>query len=219
MENKLLISTIIASVIIFASIIIYSQSSPKQQSVIKLNSAIGEKDYYGMLTVDTDCMIPEGCGPKYKLWGSKINTYTPLSGDINKAHNELVVQVAGKEITLPKSEYDDMNYQGQTNAIEVKSYKTLSKIKYHEFLTKKAGEYTIQKYPCLASEEYGSIFTSWNKEFSWEIQNDEVTLKVRMTNTFSGEEPQPFYELWYDGNSGKFIKEVKEPAKSNFCGN
>ena len=39
-----------------------------------------------------------------------------------------------------------------------------------------------------------------------------------MTNTFSDDEPQPFYELWYDGNTGEFIKEIKEP-NIEFCKN
>lgn len=214
MKNKLLIFTIIALIIIVVSAVIYFQQNPKQPD----NIVEGE-GYYGMLTVVTDCMIPEGCGPKYKLWDSEIKSYTPLLGDIKESHSGLVIQVIGEEIALPKSEYNDMNYRGPTNAIEVKSYKTLSKIPYHEFLKEKAGEYTMQTYPCLASKEYGTIFTSWNKGFGWEIQGGKAILKVRMTNIFSDEEPQPFYELWYDGNSGQFVKEIKQPTEKNFCEN
>lgn len=213
-NKKLLIFTILAIVVIVTLGIIYFQQNSKQPVIVE-----GES-YYGVLTVVTDCMIPEGCGPKYKLWNSGMKTYTPLLGDIMDfpffSDSGLIVQVIGEETILPQSEYDSMNYRGPTNAIKVNSYKTLSRIPYPEFLIN-AGEYTLQKYPCLAHEEYGRTFTSWNKELGWEIDGGKAILKVRMTNTFSGEEPQPFYELWYNGNSGQFIKEIKQPIEKDFC--
>ena len=42
-------------------------------------------------------------------------------------------------------------------------------------------------------------------------------IKVRMTDTLSGAKPEAFYELWYNGNSGDFIKEVVEPKDKAFC--
>lgn len=213
MNKKLLIFTILSVVAISIIGIIYFQNNSKQPVIIKGDG------YYGILTVVTECIIPEGCGPKYKLWDSEMKTYTPLLGNIKNSHSGLMIQVVGEETTLPLSEYNDMNYRGPTTAINVRSYKTLSKIPYHKFLKDKAGEYTIEKYPCLTSEEYGAIFTSWNKGFGWEIQDSKAILKVRMTNTISDEEPQPFYELWYDGNSGQFIKEVRQPIENNFCDN
>jgi|TARA_Y100000031_G_scaffold153457_1_gene198722 hypothetical protein len=205
MKNKLLIFTIVILGIIIVSATIYFQQNLSQKD----NIPEGE-GFYGILTVVTDCMIPEGCGPKYKFWDSEMKSYTPLLGDIRESHSGLVIQVVGEEITLPSSEYNDMNYRGPTNAIDVKSYNVLSKIPYHEFLVKKAGETTPEKCPRAVA---------WNKGFSWEIQDDKTILKVRMTNTFSDDEPQPFYELWYDGNSGEFIKEIKQPADKNFCEN
>ena len=205
MKSKLLIVIIVIIGIIAVSAVIYFQQNPGQQD----NIPEGE-GYYGMLTVVTDCMIPEGCGPKYKLWDSEMKTYTPLLGDIKASHSELIIHVIGEETTLPRSEYGDMNYRGPTNAIELKSYDTLSKIPYYEFLVKKAGETTPEKCPRAVA---------WNKNFFWKIQDGKAILKVRMTNTFSDEEPQPFYELWYDGNSGQFVKEIKQPIEKNFCEN
>jgi hypothetical protein len=213
MQKKLIIFTIIIFGIFSILTLIYFQQSSNQQ----VNIPKGE-GYYGKLTVVTDCMIPEGCGPKYKLWDSEMKSYTPLLGDIKESHSGYIIQVIGKETTLPKSEYNDMNYNGPTNAIDVISYKTLSKINDSDFLKNKAGEYSLKNYPCLAREEYDTIFTSWNKRYGWEIQGDKTILKVRMTNTFSDNEPQPFYELWYDGNTGAFIKEIKEP-NVDFCEN
>lgn len=175
----------------------------------------------GMLTViaDEDCGIPEGCGPKYKLWDSRIRNFIPLLGNFKKEESELIVQVTGTKAILLPSEYGDMNYMGPTDAIQVISYSTLSKIQYHKFMVNKAGEYTSEKYPCLSfREEYsGGIFTRWNKAFSWEVHANSPILKVRMTDTSADKALQPFYELWYNGNSGSFIKESKYPSDAVFC--
>lgn len=151
-----------------------------------------------------------------------MKTFISLLGNIRDSDTGLIIQIIGEEISLPRSEYNDISDWGPTNAIEVKSYKILSKIPYHEFLVEEAGKYTQEKYSCLVSIPnigYKSIGTKWNKEFGWEINDGKAILKVRMTNTDSDEEPQPFYELWYDGNSGQFIKEIKQPTGKNFCEN
>ena len=170
----------------------------------------------GMLNVVTNCMIPEGCGPKYSLSDSEFKSATPLiSNDIIKdSDSELIVRVSGSEVPYKCT---DMlcSYNSPTKAIKVSTYSTLSKIPYHDFLAKKAFEYTVQKYPCLAVKEYGG--TTYNKTFSWEFTNNIPTIKVRMTDTLSGVKPQAFYELWYNGNSGSFIKEIDYPEGKVFC--
>ena len=171
----------------------------------------------GILSGVTDCMIPEGCGPKYTLWDSELKSSIPLLGNIKDKDSGLIIRVIGNKTALPPSEYGDMNYRGTTEAIKVSSYSVLSKISYHDFLVDKAGEYTLQKYPCLASKEYGSIFTKYNKTFLWELMDSTPVIKVRMTDTLSGVKPEAFYELWYNANSGNFIKEVDEPKDKVFC--
>lgn len=186
-------------------------------AIAPANSSITLK---GMLTVVTgdDCGIHEGCGPKYKLWDSHIRNFIPLLGSFKKEDSELIVRVTGTKAISP-SEYGDMNYMGSADAIKVVSYSTLSKIQYHKFLVNKAGEYTSKKYPCLSfREEYsGGIFTNWSKAFSWEVHANSPIVKVRMTNTSADKTLQPFYELWYNGNSGSFIKESKYPSDAVFC--
>ena len=167
--------------------------------------------YTGVLLGASNCMIPEGCGPKYKLFNSDLQSYTPLLGDIKESDSALIIRVIGNKTTLPRSEYKDMNYQGPTDAIQVSSYSVLSKIPYHDFLVDKAGEYTLQKYPCLAHTIYGKVGTNYNKTFSWEFTNNMPILKVKMSGSDAS------YELWYDGNSGKFINEVIEPKDKIFC--
>jgi len=167
--------------------------------------------YVGVLSTASNCMIPEGCGPKYKLLDSNLQSYTPLLGKIKESDSGIIIKITGNKTALPKSEYNDMNYHGPTEAIRVSSYSALSKISYHDFLVSKAGEYTMQKYPCLAHTVYGKVGTNYDKTFSWELDGDIPVLKVKMSGS-SGS-----YELWYDGNSGNFIKELIDPVGTVFC--
>ena len=162
----------------------------------------------GMLTVVTSCASPEGCGPTYKLRDSNMETYIPLLGDINDENDQLIISVVGRWTELPEDEYHDINYDGPTVAIAVDAYAVLSRIKYHDFLVPEAREYAIRQYGC---------FIPWNKTFSWEMKNQRPILKVRMTETSSEETPQPFIELWYDGNTGAFIKEINNLSGYNPC--
>ena len=171
----------------------------------------------GMLNVVTNCMIPEGCGPKYSLFDSEFKSATPLISSnniIKDSDSELIVRVSGSEVPYKCT---DMlcSSNSPTKAIKVSTYSTLSKIPYHDFLVKRAFEYTVQKYPCLVVKEYGG--TTYNKTFSWEFTNNMPMIKVRMTDTLSGVKPQAFYELWYNGNSGSFIKEINYPEGKMFC--
>lgn len=170
----------------------------------------------GMLNVVTNCMIPEGCGPKYSLSDSEFKSGIPLISDniIKDNDSELIVRVSGSEAPYKCT---DMlcSYSYPTKAIKVSTYFTLSKIPYHDFLVNKSFEYTMQKYPCLAVKEYSG--TTYNKTFSWEFTSNIPMIKVRMTDTLSGVKPQAFYELWYNGNSGSFIKEIHYPEDKVFC--
>ena len=172
---------------------------------------VGSSSYVGILSATSNCMIPEGCGPKYRLFDSNLQSYTPLLGRIKESDSGLIIKATGSRTTLPKAEYDDMNYRGPTEAIQVSSYSVLSEIPYHDFLVNKSGEYTVQKYPCLAHTVYGKVGTNYDKTFSWELEGNTPTLKVKMTGSKGS------YELWYDGNSGDFIKEVVEPKGTVFC--
>jgi hypothetical protein len=161
---------------------------------------ITKNSYVGVLSTTANCMIPEGCGSKYKLFDSSLQTYTPLLGNIKEADSGLILRITGSRIILLKSE-----------AILASSYSVLSKIPYHDFLVNKAGEYTMQKYPCLTHTVYGKVGTNYDKTFSWQLNGNMPILKVKMSGS-SGS-----YELWYDGNSGNFIKEVVDPIGTVFC--
>lgn len=201
-----------------AGYFVFNKKSPVEPPApIPLANNI-ESGTLGILQVLTGrCGIPEGCGPKYRLYDSEFKSFIPLLGNIKEKDSELIVRVVGDKTTLPPSEYGDMLYRGTTEAIRVLSYSVLSKIPYHKFLINKGDEYTLQKYPCLVSKVYGLISViTHNKTFSWEFLNNIPIIKVRI-NTLTGVEPEAFYELWYDGNSGNFIKEVAEPESKVFC--
>ncbi len=171
----------------------------------------------GILNVVTNCGIPEGCGPKYSLSSdSEFKSATPLVSDniIKDSDSGLIVRISGSEVPYKCTDVSCSD-NSPTKAIKVSTYSTLSKIPWHDFLVKKAFEYTIQKYPCLAVKEYGG--TTYNKTFSWEFTNNTPMIKVRMTDTLSGAKPQAFYELWYNGNSGSLIKETSYPEDKVFC--
>ena len=199
-----------SSVIIFIIIVLISLSAVGY-FVFAKKQIISSNSYIGVFASTANCMIPEGCGPKYKLLDANLQTYMPLLGDIKETDSGLIVKITGSKVVLPKSEYKDMNYRGPTEAIQVSSYTVMSKIPYHDFLVNKAGEYTMQKYPCLAHTVYGKIGTNYNRTFSWELVNDVSILKVKMTGDKGS------YELSYDGNTGNFIKEVTEPEHVLFC--
>ena len=182
------------------------------------NNKESEIKTIGVLSVVTNCMIPEGCGPKYNLENSEFKSSIPLIGDMNDDDSELIISVIGTKTTLSDSESGSMNNGKKIEAIKVKSYEVISKVKYHDFLVTKAGEYTLKNYPCLASKEYDdSIATTYNKSFSWEINGDTPIIKVRMTNTMGEINTDSYYEIWYNANSGDFIKEINEPKNIVFC--
>jgi len=157
---------------------------------------------------DVDCSLEKGeCRPDH-ISSPDMTSYIPLLGDFNKEHSGLIIQVKGEKVNLSYQEIKELfgllYYDGPTEIIKVNSYSLLSKIPYHDFLVKKANEYTVEKYPCLGNKSS----TFWNKTFSWEVKENTPILKVRMTYNIEGNAPL-FYELWYDGNTGDFIKEIK----------
>jgi len=201
------ISSPIIAFIVIAIVIVFFTS----YFILTKKQSPNQNSYTGILLVVTNCWIPEGCGPKYQLLDSGLQSYTPLLGDVKESDSGLIIRVTGNKTTLPRSEYRDMNYRGPTEAIRVSFYSVLSTIPYHDFLVNKAGEYTSQKYPCLAHTVYGKVGTNYNKSFSWELMNNTSILKVKMSSSDAS------YELWYDGNSGNFIKEIVNPVGKVFC--
>jgi hypothetical protein len=179
----------------------------------------GEDSVIGMLSVVTNCLIPEGCGPKYHLLDKNLNRNIILIGDFKDKDDGLIVRLSGTYIASSSEKYKKITSVSGANRLlpvmEVSSSITLSKIPYHTFLVEQAGKYSVAKGYVCPSKNNGTN----NKSFSWDLVNEEPLLKVRMTNTFSEEIPKPFYELWYNGKTGDFIKEIAEPKPQTLACN
>ena len=155
----------------------------------------------GLLTISDHCLIPEGCGPTYKLWDNQVEKFVPLLGSQLNDKNELIVKVIGYEIPLPEEEYHDMNYGGPYRALEVNTLEALSSIPYHDFLIHEAESYSQSKYGCILA---------WDKSFSWDIISGKTVLKVKMSSDY-------FIEAWFDGNNGELIFESNNINGINPC--
>lgn len=141
-------------------------------------------------------------GTHYELFNSTFTYRYILKGTFNKDDSEFLIGIKGKST--------------MKDEIKVDNYSLLSKIPFHDFLVRKGGAYTADNYKCLLA--FNGTGTMWNKTFGWKTEtvNYDPILIVRMTDSFSPDPKQAYYELWYDGNSGDFIKEIREPDV-DFC--
>ncbi|MBI2426880.1 MAG: hypothetical protein HYV34_03445 [Candidatus Kerfeldbacteria bacterium] len=203
--SKIIIGVIVVVVIVGGGYYLWQQNESE------------EEVFYGILEV-----IPEGwsepCIAQYYISDSSMEKSTPIIGEINENDSGLLIKLNGEK-TIIKFSKEDCKNESEKEGVKVNSYETLSSIPYHNnFLVDKAGEYTNQKYPCLAGIKQGNRYpTNWNKEFSWEIlENNIIALKVRMSGKLYHDKSSQFYELWYDGNSGSFIKEIRSTDEP-FC--
>jgi len=190
----------------FLALFILFSSCEKEEvnNIVKYDP--NKHDFVGILLEHRDIDLPF-ISPVMRLYDSTFKHSMTLLGDITNEHSELIIGIIG---TLTG-----------TDSISVSSYQLLSRISYHDFLVREAGEYTANKYSCLTSiyrPETNVYCTKWDKSFGWVLGSKDYTpiLKVRMTNTFSTDTIKPYYELWYNGVTGDFIKEIRFPDM-DFC--
>jgi hypothetical protein len=171
----------------------------------------------GVLEVNNNCAIPEGCGPKYLIYYLNSNQHIPLLGNINDNDSGLIVTIYGRLTTLPESEYGVMFYNGPPIlAIEVVTYKRITTVHYRKIIGD-ALAYSLEKYPCLINNDSGYLFTKWEYRYSWNLNGYNPILKIRFAESSNNAESQRFYELWYLGTSGLFFQETKYPRDDVFC--
>jgi hypothetical protein len=174
-----------------------------------------------MLHYNLSCMIPGGCGPTITILDSNLEEEIPLVGFINPLDSQTIVSLKSVPIVWIFPSYNSI--PTISPGMLVLSYKTKSNIPYHKFLVDRGGEYTQKQYPCLISEIMPErLGTKWNKTLSWELNKDMPVLKVRMTDTEGIKSRKEidsarYYELWYNGNDGKFIKELNNFSNPNLC--
>jgi hypothetical protein len=143
----------------------------------------------GMLHTARPCILDVGgseCDTDF-LCDENMNKCTPLMGNIDRNHDQLITRVLGVKIPYLLNNF----YRGKSlrSAIFVFYSESISKIPYHDYLV----------------EEARKVLPPWQTTFGWEIQDGDPVLKVRITNSFGD---KSFTELWYDGNTGEFIKRV-----------
>ena len=195
-----------AIILVFLIVLVFILRCTKDEG-ININKYDPDKhDFVGVL-LEHRCMLgPWDDPPILMLYNSTFNYTSTLIGYISNEDSELIIGIDGEIVGI--------------DSIFVSSYDLLSAIPYHDFLVKKAGEFTAKKYPCLSSirPETNEYLTNWNKTFSWGFESEDYIpiLKVRMTNTYSTDTVKPHYELWYNGITGQFIKEIRVPDK-DFC--
>ncbi|MDH3378536.1 MAG: hypothetical protein OEQ39_16475 [Gammaproteobacteria bacterium] len=164
----------------------------------------------GMLIVSRPihCESDVACSPRYSLRDSRFIKSTPLLGEIDEEHAQLVITVRGWRKKLTNAEMQTMGHTGSPSAIAVKSYRVHTKIKYHAFLIEQARQFIKKTYGC------GLL---WDKSFGWKLIDTIPYLVVRMTDTQSNATNKPYIELWYDGSSGEMMREHKSPAILDPC--
>jgi hypothetical protein len=172
--------------------------------------ATSDGDIVGVLfhsNPDT-CPLPDGCGPEFSLLDENLSLWTPLEGRLDPEHHHLVIAVEGRTRPIAREHVQFLGNLAAPNQVRVKRYRLLSTIPYHRFLVEQASEFTTRKYGCDLL---------WDKSFRWQRADDRANLIVRMTNTYSNEEPKPYLELTYDGQTGHFLEETLEPWGTNPC--
>ena len=164
----------------------------------------------GMLIVNrpVHCEGDVVCSPRYSLRDSRFKTSTPLFGEIDDEHAQLIITVRGSRKKLTDAEMQTMGHTGSANAIAVKSYRVHTKIKYHAFLIEQARKFTKQTYDCDLL---------WDKSFGWKLIDTIPYLVVRMTDSRSSATNKPYIELWYDGDSGEMMREHKSSTTLDPC--
>ncbi len=161
-------------------------------------------------SVPGGCAKGAYCGPEFSLLNESLDEWAPLEGSLDPAHHGLVVAIDGKIKTTDERDREWFGEAAAPYAIDVRRYRLLSDIPYHDFLVEQASEFTTRKYGCDLL---------WDKTFRWQLVDGRVHLLVRMTDTQgqSAAASAPFLELTFDGVTGHFLAEDMQPWGVNPC--
>ncbi len=153
----------------------------------------------GMLRAIDHCLIPEGCGPKYRIQDEDLRSFMPLLGSIHDSHDQLIISVHGEVVPLPPEQAIGFNYAGPYEAILVEDYSVHSSIPFHDYLVPAARTHAEAIYGC---------FVPWNKTFGWFLDAGVPKIWVRMTNTLSNETPRPFVQFTFEAQAGALLETI-----------
>jgi len=172
----------------------------------KANDGIGTPQLITGLLLELDpnnCLLAEGCGPRFTLLDESLNRTLMLQGDAiadSVDLNGLVIQVTGVLHPLSKKQADASGYETITHTMNVSSFEAKSSIPYHPFLVNQADSFTTKQYGCQLR---------WNKSYSWKQSNNRIEISVTLTDT---DQSQENLMLIYDGRTGELIR--SEPSKA-----
>ncbi len=197
---------VLTYVSVFLTVLVFNLSCTKEKRDNISKYDPNKHDFVGVLLEHRSMLGPWDNPPIFMLYDSTFQHTYFLIGNISIEDCELIIGISGRIVGL--------------DSISVSSYDLLSRIRYHKFLVQKAGEYTAKNYPCLSSirPKTNEYITNWDKSFGWGFESKDFTpiLKVRMTDTYSTDTIKQYYELWYNGITGNFLKEIRFPD-IDFC--
>ncbi len=164
----------------------------------------------GILAVlDQDnCRLDDGCGPKYRIFSEDFDDRIALLGEIADDHRDQIIRVRGTWTFMSDEDRKGVDREWGDTAVDVTGYEVLSPLKYRDFLVDKANRYTEENFGCSSL---------WDKSFRWRINNDQLSLIVRITKSQVDLGSLPYIELRYDAQTESLIDEIKSSVKVNPC--
>ena len=159
----------------------------------------GEKvERTGILRISSaqECLNPDGCGPAFVLLDEAFEVSHVLEGEFDPAHDQLLIAVEGRLQQPDEHRRQALQISGRTSLVEVKRYRTLSKVPYRNLLLEQSTADSEKLFGC-------SIL--WDKRLSWRFENDQVLLIARMVDSSSPRVVKPYVEIHYDGNTGDVV--------------
>lgn len=178
-------------------------------TVERVRSMVDSPDraHIGMLVVvePEDCMLPEGCGPRNRVYDEEFDRRVVALGELEAADSGRIVRLEGRwAASTAAGEGDDTE-----RVLEVSDYRVLSRFEYHDFLVRQADLFARERFGCAVG---------WDKTFAWRMRGDVPYLIVRMTDTRTGEDPgAPRIELWFDGVTGHRVEVDIQPPDADPC--
>jgi|GEM_PF-4320345 len=164
----------------------------------------------GILAVvgEDRCRLASGCGPKYRIFSEDFDDRVPLQGEIDDTHDSQAIRVRGVWTFVSDEDRKGLDRKWGDTAVEVTSYEVLSPLKYQQFLVAQANEFTQANFGCESL---------WDRSFKWRINNNDLSLIIRLTQGSIDGQSQPFLELWFDAESQALLRQQGSDEDVNPC--
>lgn len=165
-------------------------------TVERVRGMVGEPEraHIGMLVVvePDECMLPEGCGPRNRVYDEEFERRVVVLGDLDAADSGRVVRLEGRWAAPTKTAGG-----AEARVFEAGGYEVLSRFDYQDFLVRRADRFARERFGCAVG---------WDKTFAWRLRGGVPYLVVRVTDARAGDAVPPRIELWYDGVTGHRVE-------------